>query len=1670
MKTSRGHLTVILAIALSVTCAAQAADGVWADAVSGSWSDGSKWQGGVAAGSGGTATFKAASGIVSVNNDVGTVSLSGITANPDSGNAAEWNILGGTLELVAPALFYTPKDRLSVRGTTLSGNTDVTITGLGKLFLGDDNLYTGRTIISNGNVRVAKDSGLGPVPATLRSDAIILDNGGLENDDSDFVLETHANRGITVTANGGFLGAGYSNAGLAINGPITGVGLLGINFENNAVVLNNPANDYQGGTVVGTTGPGANTDCYPILKLGQSEVLPDGSGMGGLKIGTESSFYNNLPWATLDLNGKTETVNTLVSGPRAQITSSVSGQGRLIIGSLGEDSDYRGTMTGGATMEKRGGGTLRLTAAALSSGTVDLKEGKILAGGPNLTTGSTVLFNGGELNLTAPAGLYEFYGVGGAAFSLSAPLTYGGWRLSPEKASGSFGNGLQYVYKGRWFIPAVGTYSFAKAFDDGGYLAIDGSVLINNNSSGTKVVVNDVALSAGWHTVELRVSDVMGAVGPESGFRSGILYDPANSTFSTPEQIASARMFTDDGGTNLVADGYDNVLGARLMLATNGTLTVDAAAGHAVLAGILTTNAPAGSEPMLTVVNGGAPLLFGSDGANPAVLDAAVSSAGGLVFTNRVWLRRLPSGTYSIASGAELALDGPALLGPTALNLTGYSVRVVRSDSVGGDGSVTANSGTAVWFDTQRFADNWLVNDVSTSFACGNNVTLNGGAAGFSGAGTLTYSGTITGSGTVVKNGSGDALITGTGSSLSGEFRLDSGRLRPASEAALGGAAVRLNGGRLANLDGQDLTLATTPVYAQGGGLEAVGAGRTLTINSAVSGVSPVSKWGDGTVVLGGTAINDNFQLFVRGGAVDLDKTGSSASYAVLNLLGIESGAAVRLTGDNGNQIGGSVTLDGGILDLNGHSETIGTLASTLTAGSMVTNGGAQAATLAVGEGGGSSLFAGRLSDGTSTLTLAKTGSGTLTLAAEALAYTGGTRVEGGTLRIQLEKNMSAKYLRFMPTVTRPDAAHSGTGYQISEFQLMLDGVPVANPPGTTAFAEVPAGGGEMGPMAVDGSLGDKWYCNTYGTPLTITYGSPVTFNSYRWATANDAEGRDPIAWTLELGVEVSAGVINWYPLDAQTGYSPTWARNTWIGTNFMVKTPFNNVIPDNHPVSVYTGATLALANLNETLENLAGSGTLLLENNSVVTLTAYNGFTGTVAGAGTLVLKAADGATPSFAVRDVGVTVRNDGALDTAFLFNSSATNLFGGSLQDGTKTLGVTHAGAGVTYFAGTNSTYTGATRIDAGIAAVSGGVYAKYIKFTPTFMRGGSDFDCQISEFELMLNGEKVLYPAGTSASTSSTSFSNWGEGPANSIDGNVYTKFYNGIPPVAPLVIAAPSAIFFDGYRWYTANDADWRDPLSWKIETSLDGINWTVVDTRSNQPCTGDRFALAGTYGIAQLTAEMNVFSDLSATTVAAPGTLNVGGTHETVGSLSGNGSVLLTTATLGINAFQDSVFSGSITGFGTVVKAGAAEQTLSGALAFSGVIVVENGVLDLSGAVLTGVTNIVIKSGATLTGSATVNGNLAVTFEEGGMYSGSLAVTGALTVTGPVKLTVASGATYPYYNTLFSYASADMATLGALNAAIKPSPVPSGHSATVRVTDTYTRLIIAPVGMVIFLR
>lgn len=128
---------------------------------------------------------------------------------------------------------------------------------------------------------------------------------------------------------------------------------------------------------------------------------------------------------------------------------------------------------------------------------------------------------------------------------------------------------------------------------------------------------------------------------------------------------------------------------------------------------------------------------------------------------------------------------------------------------------------------------------------------------------------------------------------------------------------------------------------------------------------------------------------------------------------------------------------------------------------------------------------------------------------------------------------------------------------QASLFVPLLNGVPVQWPMGTVA---VNTDGSnplqEDANSIIDGSRRTKWLdynfnqssqATTTGQSAVIIdtgTGNSITFNGYRWATANDEPGRDPVSWN----VYGSQNGISWSLLDTRTQEATTTSRNTYVG------------------------------------------------------------------------------------------------------------------------------------------------------------------------------------------------------------------------------------------------------------------------------------------------------------------------------------------------------------------------------------------------------------------------------------------------------------------------------------------------------------------------------------------
>lgn len=134
---------------------------------------------------------------------------------------------------------------------------------------------------------------------------------------------------------------------------------------------------------------------------------------------------------------------------------------------------------------------------------------------------------------------------------------------------------------------------------------------------------------------------------------------------------------------------------------------------------------------------------------------------------------------------------------------------------------------------------------------------------------------------------------------------------------------------------------------------------------------------------------------------------------------------------------------------------------------------------------------------------------------------------------------------RFTPVELRDDAGADSV--QLSEFELKLG---AANINLGTATITNPGGdnpAGEEVAFIADQDTGSKWLDFERG-PVIFQFAAPVTVDRYRFATAGDEPGRDPLKWKFDG----SNDGITWTLLDQRSSYPVPTNRNTFTGDIFL--------------------------------------------------------------------------------------------------------------------------------------------------------------------------------------------------------------------------------------------------------------------------------------------------------------------------------------------------------------------------------------------------------------------------------------------------------------------------------------------------------------------------------------
>jgi autotransporter-associated beta strand protein len=425
-------------------------------------------------------------------------------------------------------------------------------------------------------------------------------------------------------------------------------------------------------------------------------------------------------------------------------------------------------------------------------------------------------------------------------------------------------------------------------------------------------------------------------------------------------------------------------------------------------------------------------------------------------------------------------------------------------------------------------------------------------------------------------------------------------------------------------------------------------------------------------------------------------------------------------------------------------------------------------------------------------------------------------------------------------------------------------------------------------------------------------------------------------------------------------------------GTGTLVLSSFNT----------YTGTTtLTAGTLSADNFDALGKGTLVLNGGVLRSshpggITLSNSFT--VGGAVTL------GGSQSLSFSGPG-GILNAGSTLTV---TNTATTSFSTTLSGaGALTLA---AGTGMLQLSSANSTYTGTTTLTSGTLSVSG---ISPLGMGPLALNGGT-----IEAF-----GDATL----------SNSFTVGGSVEVSGIIGNIT---FTG-----PGTLTAGSTL--TSTSLFTTTFAGILSGAGALTQATTLG---TLVLSAANI-YTGATTVNSGTLRLGAA----NAIPPLSAVTVAA-GTLDLNNLNDTIGSLSGSGSVTLGSGTLTTGGNNTSTtFNGTISGTGGLTKTGTGTLTIASANSYTGgttliagSLAVGNntalgtGPLALNGGIIQSTAAVTLANPFTVSGAVTVGGSNNITFTGSGilMAGSTLTVsnTGTTTFTGNLSgagsLTKAAGA------------------------------------------------------------
>jgi fibronectin-binding autotransporter adhesin len=870
-----------------------------------------------------------------------------------------------------------------------------------------------------------------------------------------------------------------------------------------------------------------------------------------------------------------------------------------------------------------------------------------------------------------------------------------------------------------------------------------------------------------------------------------------------------------------------------------------------------------------------------------------------------------------------------------------------------------------------------------------------GGGAGLGGAIFVSSQGSVTLSNVTIIN---SGAVGGTGGDAVGSGGGGGGGLGGAGDSGSGGG-----GGGAGNLaDGgtgaDGILIGAAPGGGPGGGLLG-GGGGTAALGgggggangaSGVSGFGGTGGYGGGggggsATGAGGSggygggggggAISAGSGGFGAGGGGTLFGPATTSVFAG----GAGGTGAATAGGGGGGALGGAIFVEsGGSINIVGNVSING---STITAGSGGTGGGSGSA---YGSGiflNGSGLLTFTQNAGTTATisdvitdgegvggvgrwSLAKNGAGTLVLGG-ANTYVGGTDVSGGTLSVASDANLGLSWSLGGGNVT----LHGGATLQITGNSVFDRGLFLEN--STT--------------LRVGSGITAAWnnFITDFDSPgsLTVTGGGTLALGN----PTNSFSGGLAIVGgtTVQVGADGALGAPG---IGIQIGDVSTAGTLRTIGS-----------FTSNRNVTFggASAATFDVANAGDVLTlagQITGPGSLLKAGAGTLTLAGANSYLGgTTVSGGTLRAGAA-------AVFGTGVMNVQTGATLDLNNFAQSLGSLIGGPasnviLGSAALTVGANNtdaifqgviSGAGSVTKVGTATwTLSGANNYGGG-TTVSGGALVG----STASLQGNIVNDATVS-FDQVFTGTYTGNMIGSGSLTKS------GTGSVTLTGTNTYS---GGTTVSGGRLIGSSSSLQGD-----ILNNAavTFDQPVAGAYTGVMSGTGSLTkagagaLTLFGSNTYTGATIVSAGTLRAGTAA----VFSPPTQVSVAGGAVLDLNSFNHTVGAVDGAGNISLGSAILTTGgANTNTVFGGTISGTGSLVKQGTGSLSLTGPNTYSGGTVVSGGLL--------------IGTTTSLQGNIVNNAALAFDQSTNGTYAGVISGAGALAKIGAGAVTLTGANTY----------------------------------------------------------